>query len=269
MTETTPPGRVDIHSHVLPGIDDGARDIPEALEMLRMASEDGTAFIVATPHAAHANPERINYATDALSLQARNYGLPITILPGSEVKFSAELPEDYRAGKLQTINNKGYLLIEFSFSRAWTSLVTTSLYALQMAGVTPIVAHAERYPVVQERPDILLEMIATGIPVQVNAGSLTGDEGLESQRTAELLVNAGMVHLIASDGHRRDKRKPLLSPGLARYQELAGPERTQLVQLNSTRVIAGRPIVLPEPDADVLNPPSRLHRALGRLLPRG
>src|SRR5690606_26963216 len=106
-------------------------------------------------------PERINYATDALSLQARNYGLPITILPGSEVKFSAELPEDYRAGKLQTINNKGYLLIEFSFSRAWTSLVTTSLYALQMAGVTPIVAHAERYPVVQERPDILLEMIAT------------------------------------------------------------------------------------------------------------
>lgn len=269
MQEPNPTGRVDIHSHVLPGIDDGARDVPEALEMLRMASEDGTAFIVATPHAAHANPERIRYATDALTLQARNAGLPIIILPGSEVKFSAELPEDYRAGKLQTINDKGYLLVEFSFSRAWTSLVTTSLYALQMAGVTPVVAHAERYPVVQENPAILLEMIATGIPVQINAGGLIGEDGVEAQRTAELLVRAGMVHLIASDGHRRDKRKPLLSPGLARYRELAGPERTQLIELNNTRVIAGRPVILPEPDANLLKPPSRLHRALGRLLPRG
>ncbi len=261
--------RVDIHTHVLPAIDDGARDVPEALEMLRMASEDGTSFIVATPHAARANPERIRYATEALTLQARNAGLSISILPGSEVKFSADLPEEYRAGKLQTINDNGYLLIEFSFSSTWTPLVSTTLYALQMAGVMPIVAHAERYPVVQENPRVLLELIATGIPVQVNAASLLGEDGPDSLRTAELLAKAGMVHLIASDGHRRDKRKPLLAGGIARYQELAGAERALLVQHNAVRVLTGRPAILPEPEADALKPPSRLHRALGRLLPRG
>jgi protein-tyrosine phosphatase len=256
--------RVDIHSHILPHIDDGARDMAEALDMLRMAREDGTSTIVATPHQARAAPERISYAVDALNLEARNAGIDIKILAGCEVKFNADLAEDYRAGKLLTIADQGYLLVEFSFSRAWTSLVNTSLYALQMAGVTAIVAHAERYAVVQENPSILLEMIATGIPVQINAGSLLGHEGVEEQRTAELLLRAGMVHLLASDGHRRDKRMPLLSSGYSRVSELSGPDVAARIEQNATRIIAGRTLNLPEPDASMLRPASPLGRLLGR-----
>lgn len=256
--------RVDIHSHILPRIDDGARDMAEALDMLRMAREDGTSTIVATPHSARTEPERIRYAVDSLRLEAANAGIDIEILAGCEVKFNADLAEDYRAGKLLTIADEGYLLVEFSFSRAWNSLVNASLYALQMAGVTAIVAHAERYPVVQERPSILLEMIATGIPVQVNAGSFLGHDGVEEQQTAELLLRAGMVHLLASDGHRRDKRQPLLSSGYRRISELAGPDVAARIEQNAEKIITGRTLNLTEPDASVLKPASPLGRLLGR-----
>jgi len=260
----TPSGQVDIHSHILPHIDDGARDVDEALDMLRMARQDGTSAIVATPHSDRATPEHIRIATQSLRSEAQAANLRIDILVGCEVKFSADLASDYREGRLLTINDGPYALVEFSFRHAWTSLVHTSLYALQMAGATPVIAHAERYPAVQENPGILLEFIGMGIPIQINAGSLLGTDGIENQRTAELLVNAGMVHLLASDGHRRDQRKPLLKASFDRLGELTGADVVHRVEQNAVRIINERTINLPEPDASALKPPSYLNRVLGK-----
>ena len=258
--------RIDIHSHILPGIDDGARDMDEALEMLRMARADGTSTIVATPHSARVDPQGIQLATEGLRRAAAAAGMDITILCGAEVRFSADLAEDFRSGKLLSIDGQGYVLVEFPFSQSWTSLVNTSLYALQMAGALPIVAHAERYPAVQDNPAILLDLVATGIPVQVNAGSLLGIEGDRERQSAELLLRAGMVHILASDGHRADKRTPLVSAGFQRVAELAGPDAARRIEQNATRILAGRTLNLPEPDRSLLKPPSRLQKVFSKLM---
>jgi protein-tyrosine phosphatase len=259
------PRRIDIHSHVLPGIDDGARDMDEALDMLRMARSDGTITIVATPHSARTDPQSIQLATAGLQRAASGAGIDITILSAAEVRFSADMAQDFRRGTVPSIDDQGYVLVEFPFSRTWTSLVNTTLYALQMAGALPLIAHAERYPAVQEDPSILLDLVATGIPVQVNAGALLGTEGEQEQRTAELLLRAGIVHILASDGHRRDRRKPLLNDGFLRIAELAGPETARRIEQNATRILTGRTLNLPEPDRSLLKPPSRLHKVLARL----
>lgn len=263
--DDTASGRVDIHSHVLPHIDDGARDVDEALDMLRMAKEDGTSRIVATPHGIRADVETIRQVTDALRLEAQAADIEIGILTGCEVKFSATLAEDFRAGRLLTINDQNYLLVEFSFRQSWSLLVNTSLYALQLAGVTPIVAHAERYPAVQENPSVLLDLVATGIPIQINAGSLLGLDGNRARQTAELLLHAGIVHVVASDGHRRDTRTPLLSGALRRTDELAGPGTAHRIQQNAVRIISGQALNLPEPDIRALKPASRIVRMFSKL----
>lgn len=260
--QRAPGNLVDLHTHILPGVDDGARTMDEALEMLRMASADGTRIIVATPHAAQVTPESVMTGVERLRNAAA--GIDINILAGSEVKFSANLAEDFQAGRLVTIADSGYLLVEFPFSR-WTSLVHTSLYALQLAGATPIVAHAERYPSVQDDPSILVELARMGIPIQVNAGSFTGEDGEDACRPAELLLRAGLVHILASDGHRMDKRKPLLQGAFERIAELAGTGVVHQLQHNAERVIAGRSLNTPEPDVSALRPRSRLQGFLSRV----
>lgn len=254
--------QIDIHAHILPRVDDGARGLEESLEMLRMAATDGTSTIVATPHHEHVTPESVRKGVALLGEAAAVAGIDITILAGCEVKFSANLPNEYRAGELLTINDRGYLLVEFSFGRTWTSLVHTSLYALQLAGVTPVVAHAERYPAVQDNPAILVEVARMGIPIQVNSASLTGDDGERARFTAEKLIQARMAHLLASDGHRVDKRKPLLADGFARVTELTDDGRALQMRQNAAHVITGRGLNLPEPEPIALRTPSRFHRVL-------
>lgn len=260
--QLAPDALVDLHTHILPGIDDGARTMQEALEMLRMASADGTQIMVATPHAAQVTPESLCAGIEGLRAAARD--IDVTILAGSEVKFSASLADDFNAGRLITIADSGYLLVEFPFSR-WTSLVHTSLYALQIAGVTPVVAHAERYPSVQEDPSILVELARMGVPVQVNAGSLAGDEGEKARRTAELLLHAGLVHILASDGHRADKRRPVLRRAFDRVAQLAGDGCVRQLQLNARMIIDGRSLNIPDPDASALRPQSRVRGLFQRL----
>lgn len=263
MSQHVPVTLVDIHTHILPAVDDGARTLDESLAMLNMASADGTTIIVATPHAAQVTPENIR--AGVARLQAAAQGIDIRILAGSEVKFSASLADDYKAGTLVTIADSGYVLVEFPFSREWTSLVHTSLYALQLAGAIPIVAHAERYPGVQHNPAILIELARMGIPIQVNAGSLLGDDGENARRTAERLLQAGLVHILASDGHRLDKRKPMLRDAFDRVAQLAGEDHMRRIQHNAASIIRDRPVNIPEPDVSTLRPQSRIRTFLSRV----
>lgn len=258
-------GRVDIHSHILPEVDDGARTLDESLTMLRMAASDGTRVMVATPHAQRVTPEIVRVGVEYLRSAASANGIDITILGGSEVRFSANLAEDYRAGKLITIDDAGYLLIEFPFGDEWPALVRSTLYALQLAGAMPIVAHAERYPAVQNDPSILVELAKLDIPIQINAGSLLGDEGETARQTAELLLKANLAHILASDGHRPDKRKPLLQSAYDRIEQLAGANQVALMQQNASRAIAGRSLNTPDPDLSALRSPSKVCGLLSRL----
>ncbi len=256
---------VDLHSHVLPCVDDGARDPEESLEMLRVAASDGTRVIAATPHASRCCMEQIIEGVDRLNTLAAAEGLDITVVTGSEVRLNADVPERYRAGRLTTLNGTDYLLVELPLRGEWPHYVDQAIYDLQIAGALPVLAHAERYPAVQQQPLILTKLIARGILIQINANSLEGDFGRSARDTAELLLQARLAHLIASDSHRPDSRPPRIGAAIERAAALAGSEYAGWMVDAAAAVVEGTPVSLPDPDLDLPRSGSWLRRQLNRL----
>lgn len=243
---------IDIHSHILPGIDDGARSMDEALQMLQMAVDDGIRVMAATSHASQIDRNRLETSIHQLRMKAQDAGLEIALVSGSEVRLSSQLGERYREGSLLTLNDTSYVLVELPFEREWSPMIHTSLYTLQLAGATPIIAHAERYPAVQSQPSVLVELTEMDVLIQVNGGSLLGEDGRASRQTAEALVRAGMAHIVATDAHRRDKRRPLLSAALHRVATLTDDLQAMQTQINAAAVLQGRSVSVPDPQVDAL-----------------
>ncbi len=254
---------IDLHSHILPGIDDGARSTEEALQMLEMAVADGIRVMAATPHASRVDRTKLGTAIHQLRAAAQEADLEIAIVAGSEVRLSAQLGEQFRRGSLLTLNETRYVLVELPFERRWSPMIHSALCALQLAGAIPIIAHAERYPAVQREPSVLVELVEMDVLIQVNAGSLLGEDGRDSRRTAEVLVRASMAHLIATDAHRQDKRRPHLSAGLERVASLTDQLQAMQTQVNAAAVLQGRPVSLPDPQVDALQTRSWFSLSLG------
>ena len=205
---------VDLHCHILPGRDDGAEDLDEALEMSRRAVADGITDLVATPHAQDGLHE--NRRIDVLSAVERLQGeldrerIPLHLHPGMEVHLHVELLDNLGAGHLLTLcDGHKHLLLELP-ALSIPSCTEAILYELQVLGVTPIIAHPERNLALQEHPERLAEWVADGSVAQLTGGSLLGKFGRAAQRTAEEMVLHDWVHLIASDGHSAARRRPLL-----------------------------------------------------------
>ena len=249
---SAPPGEghmalVDLHSHVLPGVDDGARDEGEALRMLRLAEEDGIAAIAATPHAHHCPAGRIAPAVARLNRLAADAGLAIRVLPGSEVRLAADLPARHRAGALLTLNHGPYLLLELPLSGGWPASLLRVVEELQALGLRPVLAHAERYEDAQRDPALLDGVIAAGVPIQINAASLVGPAERGAQPAAERLVRGRMAHLLASDAHSADWRPPRLRAAVARAAELAGADYAAWMVAAASAVARGDALALPAP----------------------
>ena len=204
---------IDLHCHILPGIDDGVSDIGEAVEMARIAAADGISKIVASPHIGgqtltwktengHLSEiidEKIGHLKRSLSAE----GIPVEIIRGGEV--SAFLPP--QTCELFTINGTAYLIVEFPH----THLPVNSrdgIFAMVVYGLRPIIAHPERNPSVIQNPEKLRELVQSGALVQITAASLTGEFGLESQACAIYLLQQQMVSFIASDGQRGRSSTP-------------------------------------------------------------
>jgi protein-tyrosine phosphatase len=238
--------RVDLHSHVLPGIDDGARDLDETLRMLRIAEHDGTTRIVATPHANGLALPVITQAVQAVNTAARAAGLSIVVLTGAEVRLAPTTAADFAAGKVVTIQHTPYVLLELPITGAWTSHVFSALHELQVAGAWPIVAHAERYDAVQRDPGIVERLVASNVLIQVNADALVGASAGRAVRAAELLARAHAIHLLASDAHSATHRPPVLTQAFTRLNHLAGVEHARFVQRAAAKVVLGEPIDVPD-----------------------
>lgn len=256
---------VDLHSHVLPQVDDGARNPEESLEMLRVAASDGTRVIAATPHASRCSLEEIIEGVDRLNALAAAEGLDITVVTGSEVRLNIDVPERYRARRLATLNSTDYLLVELPLRGEWPPYVEQAICDLQIAGALPILAHAERYPAVQQQPSILTNLIARGVLIQVNANSLDGHFGRAARDTAELLLQTHLAHLIASDSHRPDSRPPRIGAAIERAMVLAGSEHASWMVNAASAVVSGNPLSLPDPNFDLPQSGSWLRRQLNRL----
>ena len=239
---------IDLHTHILPGIDDGARDWDEALAMLRLAAEDGITTVVATPHAHHSQGVDVRAAVADLNDLASAASIPVRILAGSEVRIASGLIERHRTGQLHTINDSRYLLLELPLHDDWPEphlfRVVDELLA---EGVVPILAHAERYRFVERDPHRLLPLIERGVPVQVNARSLLYREADPDRRSADHLIALGYVHLLASDAHNAGYRAPQLRPAYERAATLAGVTWVTSAQAMAAAIVKDNVIAITVP----------------------
>ena len=197
---------IDIHAHILPGIDDGAPDMETALAMAELAVESGVTAIVATPHCNI--PGRFeNYwdfflhrEIEAFQQALQKSGIRLEIVSGMEVFGTPDTPELLRKGKLTTLGGSRYLLIEFPFD-GYARQATEILCAILAMGYRPVVAHPERYRYTQENPALLNQWLSIGCLMQLNKGSLLGRFGRAAQILALSMLDRGFAIAVASDAH--------------------------------------------------------------------
>lgn len=244
---------IDIHTHILPGIDDGAEDIYDTLEMARMAADIGVTTMVATPHC---NLPGIfgNYFGDAYikvyqsAVRAiQKEKIPIRLCPGMEAFGTYDLPDLIVDGKIMPLNQSRYILLEFSFDEE-PDFATDLLRRVKAVGAKPVVAHAERYEFIQDHPQIVYQWRKKGYVIQANKGSFLGRFGESAQITAYRLLQHNLVSVVASDAHSPFRRTPYL---LDTYEEL-GAEcskqyRDVLFHRNPARICGNKPILRLEP----------------------
>jgi protein-tyrosine phosphatase len=234
---------VDIHSHILPEVDDGARSWEMAIHMCQMAAQDGIEHMVATPHANH------EYAYDRQAHGARLEELKgriqqkIGLHLGCDFHFSYENLEDLSIHpEKYTIGQTPYLLVELS-DFAVPPGISSKFQELLDWGLRPILTHPERNPLLQRTPERVLRWVEHGCIVQVTASAFTGRWGKRAQQMAEWLLRRDGVHVLATDAHSIDSRPPILSAGRDAAAELCGQETADaLVIANPQAIISGQPL---------------------------
>lgn len=214
---------IDLHCHLLPGVDDGSPSWETTAEMCRMAAQDGIRHIVATPHANEHFPyNRSRYEGMLSKLSEIGSGIKFSI--GCDFHFSFDNIEDaVLHPRRYTIGDSNYLLVEFSDFGSLPT-IKEGLFRLASSGIRSIVTHPERNLALLEAPEKVVEIARDGCVIQVTANSLTGYWGLRSQRMAEWLLKKDAVHVIASDAHDTVSRPPLLSRAFDRVCQLAGQD---------------------------------------------
>ncbi|MEN8136567.1 MAG: CpsB/CapC family capsule biosynthesis tyrosine phosphatase [Thermodesulfobacteriota bacterium] len=231
---------IDLHCHILPGLDDGPASLQQSLAMAEIAEADGITKIVATPHIRSEvpSPDQIATACRNLNGALRKKGLQLEILPGAETYAMAApaLLTD------RTINSTRYILIEFPLTHLPVG-AGQFIFNLRVHGFKPIIAHPERIPNIIARPQLLKNLLDEQVYVQLTVGSLTGSFGPDPEKCARYLLQNGLVHFLASDGHGVDYRQPLLAKGLKIATKLIGNREAQrLVFANPQAVLAGHDI---------------------------
>ncbi len=200
---------IDIHCHILPGIDDGAQTMADSLEMARAAVQEGIDTIIATPHHKNGRYENskqsIIQKTEELNEVLKAEKIPLTILTGQETAIHGELLAGITLGEVSTLNDTKYIFIELPAGHV-PRYTTKLLFDLQMEGKIPVIVHPERNQEIIERPEILYQLIKNGALSQVTASSVCGIFGKKIKSFSEQLIEADLVHFIASDAHNTNKR---------------------------------------------------------------
>ena len=238
---------IDLHNHVLPGIDDGSPNLSVSMNMIRTASEQGITDIVNTVHFQHPKMDMIPVAMDdimlrieALQKEISSAGLNVKLHIGAEVFFLPNLLE-LKENPLCTFGNGKYMLIEFQM---WElpEIHREILFDLKMAGVTPIIAHPERYEPVQKDIHLVHQWIQAGCLMQIDAGSLNGTLGKSAEKSAIQIIENRMCHFIGSDAHNDGRRNFCLETALEHVTALTDESFSDLLIQNAYKVLKGESI---------------------------
>jgi protein-tyrosine phosphatase len=231
---------VDIHSHILPGVDDGAKSWEMALEMCRMAAADGIKHMVATPHANDQFAYNRRQHEEAIAQLREKVNGAVELSLGCDFHMSFDNIQALRRNPAEfCIGRTNYLLVEFSDFAVSRQMVEMMKEFLDN-GLRPIVTHPERNPMLQQNLKMIVEMAEIGSVIQVTASSFTGFWGSGPKKTAKWLLKNGALHVLATDSHDQVRRKPILSKARAAVAELAGQEiADSLVSKNPEAIVRG------------------------------
>ncbi|HSQ87831.1 tyrosine-protein phosphatase [Romboutsia sp.] len=241
---------IDIHCHILPGVDDGSKDLNDSLEMARIAQREGIKTIINTSHYHpdfdYAVGEKLLEELVSFNKALRENDIDIEVLIGNELYYSDNLLEYMDKKEFYTLNNSKYILIEFAPNRFPKNLCDV-VYELKIRGYIPILAHVERYHEIQENPKLIQEAIKEGALIQVNVSSVLGKGPSSANKSCEALLRHNMVHFIGTDAHGSDKRRPLIKEAYEYVFKKYGEDRANRLFLdNPSSVINNEDIILIE-----------------------
>jgi protein-tyrosine phosphatase len=227
---------IDIHLHILPGVDDGPETMDQMLALAHALVQEGIHGAIATPHCNDEFPR-----LSAAEIQSRvydvqrmldRYAIPLRLFPGQEVLIKPGLVGDIQAGRIATLNSSRYLLLELWNSTWLPGIAKRVIAELRAAGIIPVLAHVERHLAIQQDHSRLSTLLQQGALAQVTASSLAGMQGKATRRCAEALLKKGLIHFLASDAHGLHIRPPGVTAGLQAATRLLGHERVyQMVEV--------------------------------------
>lgn len=231
---------IDLHSHILPGIDDGARTLEESLEMARIAVESGTTVLACTPHiypGLYMNDSQgIHAERDKLQQALDTWGIPLQLVVGADAHLVPELLDGLQTGRVPTLNQSRYFLLEPSHHVAPPNF-EQSVFEIMAAGFVPVITHPERLTWIEQHYDAFVTLARRGAWLQLTAGSIAGKFGKAALHWSEQLMRDGAVHIVASDAHGTGRRSPLMADALPVLESMLGAEETRQLVLTRPQAI--------------------------------
>ncbi len=259
---------IDFHNHVLPDADDGSKSLEMSLNMLRTAAEQGITDVVNTIHYQHPKLDEFRITNEELQIKIKELqdevdktGIPIKLHQGTEVFYLPNLVKIAR-DPVTTIGNGKYMLVEFQFHQLPEGY-RDILFNLVMQGVTPIIAHPERYKPIQRDLSIVRDLLGAGCLLQMDAGSIVGSLGQSSQKAAVELLKQGLFQLMGSDAHDDRGRSFCLAEAVEICRGIIGDQVDIMVTENPLKLIQGEVL---EPDVFVVRPPVVQRSMFGRIV---
>lgn len=227
---------IDIHSHILPGVDDGSGSMEQTIRMLYMAAKEQITTIIATPHY---EAGRENHSVDKLKdianqVQEQAYDIDkdFRIFLGNEIRYSESVVEDLILGKALTLAGSRYVLLEFSYGSSFKSIYR-GMNKLIYNGYIPILAHVERYYSIHKKPDLVKELIRMGCYIQMNSDSVIGGFLDAKASYNRKLLQHDMVHFISSDCHSDRVRVPMMQTTVKHLQKKCDDEQINRIFINN------------------------------------
>lgn len=233
-------GFIDIHCHILPGVDDGAKNMEQTREMLRIACTEGVREIITTPHffASHKNAsmEILHRTIADVEEKMKEWEIPIKLYSGSELYYRSEIPELLEAGEAGTLAGGHYCLVEFDPMVEY-SYLRNGILKLVSFGFIPILAHAERYECLFQKKERLQRIKDHGGYIQVNASSFLGGFMSEMTKRAKYMLKKELVDFVGTDAHSNGNRSPKIKECAAYLYKKLGKEKAERILYENPRAV--------------------------------
>ena len=202
---------IDMHCHILPGVDDGSQSMRTTRKMLEIAAEEGITHMIATPHYKQGHrcvsPRSARELVKEVQAMSDEAGFGIKIYQGNEIMFYSEVEEAFKEGRFTTMNGSDYLLIEFYPDDDYTR-IRNAVDTTRNMGLIPVIAHVERFLTLRKDAEKVAELKESGALIQINAASVAGEQGLGTKQFVKKLLKDEIVDFIGTDAHHYERRAP-------------------------------------------------------------